>query len=174
MTNPPSAALADFETRLAAYCVVVRDGQILLALWDMRDRQADFTPRWTLPGGGVDLGEAITDGAIREVHEETGYQVRIDSLLDVSSGVIAAHKRFGSTQRPLQTVAVLYGATIIGGELSFEADGTTSEAAWFPLEAISSLTRTGRVDEALALYLAQTDEQQLISPLHGAAGTVSR
>lgn len=174
MTNPPSAALADFETRLAAYCVVVREGQILLALWDMRDRQADFTPRWTLPGGGVDLGESITDGAIREVHEETGYHVRIDSLLDVSSGVIAANKRFAAKQCPLQTVAVLYGATILGGELVFEAEGTTSEAAWFPLEEISSLTRTARVDEALALYIAHKEKQQLISPLHGETGTVSR
>lgn len=174
MTNPPSAAIADFDTRLAAYCVVVREGQLLLALWDMRDRQADFTPRWTLPGGGVDLGEAITDAAIREVHEETGYNVRIDSLLDVSSGVIAANKRFGATPRPLQTVAVLYAATIIGGGLSFETEGTTSEAAWFPLEEISALNRTDRVDEALALYLAQDGQQQPISSHQGVADTVSR
>ncbi|PQZ96002.1 NUDIX hydrolase [Arthrobacter sp. MYb227] len=174
MTNPPSAALADFETRLAAYCVVVREGQMLLALWDMRDRQADFVPRWTLPGGGVDLGESITDGAMREVTEETGYTVRIDSLLDVSSGLIPAHKRFGATQRPLQTVAVIYAATITGGELAFEAEGTTSEAAWFPIDEISTLNRTDRVDEALAMYLAYVEEHPVMAELHGISNTVAQ
>lgn len=160
MTNLPSAALRDFETRLAAYCVVIQDSKILLALWDMRDSQADFVPRWTLPGGGVEFGEEITAGAMREVTEETGYSVRIESLLDVASGVIPADKRFGDAQRPLQTVAVIYGATITGGDLAFEADGTTSEAAWFPLDQLASLNRTARVDEAVALYLAHTEQHQ--------------
>lgn len=154
MTNTPSAGLREFETRLAAYCVVVQDGHILLALWDMRDRQADFVPRWTLPGGGVELGESIEAGAVREVEEETGYTVEIGDLLGVDSGLIPAHKRFGATELPLQTVAVIYTAAVTGGDLRFETAGTTSEAAWFPLEAISSLNRTDRVDEAIALHHA--------------------
>ncbi len=156
MTNPPNAGLRDFETRLAAYCVVVRDEKILLALWDMRARQADFVPRWTLPGGGVELGESIESGAVREVEEETGYTVRIEDLLGVDSGLIPAHKRFGDTDLPMQTVAVVYTASVTGGELRFEAEGTTSQAAWFPLDAVASLNRTDRVDDAIALYRANT------------------
>ena len=154
MSNPPNTGLRDFETRLAAYCVVVRDGQILLALWDMRARQADFVPRWTLPGGGVELGESIESGAVREVREETGYTVRIGELLGVDSGLIPAHKRFGDTNLPMQTVAVVYTASVTGGELGFETGGTTSRAAWFPLDEVAALNRTDRVDDAIALYLA--------------------
>jgi 8-oxo-dGTP diphosphatase len=42
----------DYDTRLAAYAVVVDDqDRVLLALWNERE------PQWTLPGGGVDLHE---------------------------------------------------------------------------------------------------------------------
>lgn len=158
MTNPSGPALRDFETRLAAYCVVVRDGHILLALWDMRARQADFVPRWTLPGGGVELGESIEAGAVREVEEETGYTVLLGELLGVDSGLIPAHQRFGDAALPMQTVAVVYAAEVAAGELRFETEGTTSEARWFPLEDVASLNRTDRVDEALALYLSNRSD----------------
>lgn len=152
MTTPEPQVHRGFDTRLAAYCVVIRDGEILLALWDMRGRDAGFVPRWTLPGGGVELGEAIDAGAVREVEEETGYRVRIDALLSVDSGLIPAHKRYSGTAYPMQTVAVLYAASVTGGELRHEADGTTSEAAWFPLEEVAALNRVERVDAAIALY----------------------
>ena len=152
MTPPEPLAHRGFDTRLSAYCVVVRDGSILLALWDMREREAGFVPRWTLPGGGVELGEAIDAGAVREVEEETGYQVRIDSLLSVDSGLIPAHQRYSGNEYPLQTVAVLYLATVTGGRLRHEANGTTSQAAWFPLAEIPALERVGRVDAAIELY----------------------
>ncbi|GAA1872148.1 hypothetical protein GCM10009715_18760 [Paeniglutamicibacter psychrophenolicus] len=152
MTTPEPPVHPGFDTRLAAYAVVVRDGSILLALWDMRGRDPQFVPRWTLPGGGVELGEGIAAGAIREVEEETGYRVRIDELLSVDSGVIPAHKRYSGTEHPMQTVAVLYSATVTAGELRHEADGTTSQAAWFPLAEVASLNRVERVDAAIALY----------------------
>ncbi|GAA5228637.1 NUDIX hydrolase [Paeniglutamicibacter antarcticus] len=152
MTTLGPPAHRGFDTRLAAYCVVVQEDLILLALWDMRARDPGFVPRWTLPGGGVELGEQTDAAAVREVEEETGYQVRIDRLLTVDTGLIPAHKRYGATEHPLQTAAVLYAATVSGGELRFEADGTTSEAAWFPLDAIGSLNRVDRVDTAIKLY----------------------
>ena len=93
---------------------------------------------------------------MREVEEETGYTVQIDDLLGVDSGLIPAHKRFGDAALPMQTVAVVYTASVTGGELRFEADGTTSQAAWFPLDAVESLNRTDRVDAAIALYRANS------------------
>ncbi|MDO5743519.1 MAG: NUDIX domain-containing protein [Micrococcaceae bacterium] len=152
MTTPGPPADPGFDTRLAAYCVVVNEGSILLALWDMRARDPRFVPRWTLPGGGVELGEQPEIAAVREVQEETGYQVHIDTLLSVDTGLIPAHKRFGPTKHPLQTAAVLYAATVTGGDLRFEADGTTSEAAWFPLDEVGSLNRVDRIDTAIRLY----------------------
>lgn len=152
MTTPEPQVHRGFDTRLAAYCVVIREGEILLALWDMRERDAGFVPRWTLPGGGVELGEDIDAGAVREVEEETGYTVRIDALLSVDSGLIPAHRRYSGTEYPMQTVAVIYAATVTGGELRHEANGTTSQAAWFRLEDVPGLNRVDRVDAAIELH----------------------
>lgn len=158
MTSSEAVPYRGFDTRLAAYCVVVREGRILLALWDMRASAPDFSPRWTLPGGGVELGETIEDAAVREVAEETGYDVRLTGLLGVDSGHVTAELRLHNAARPLQTVAVVYRAEIVGGELAHEADGTTTQAAWFDLADVAKLERTTRVDHALGLYHANQSE----------------
>ncbi|WP_396136297.1 MULTISPECIES: NUDIX domain-containing protein [unclassified Arthrobacter] len=50
-----------FDTRPAAYAVIVRDGKILLAYWKQDGKEG-----WTLPGGGLDLAEHPVDGCMRE------------------------------------------------------------------------------------------------------------
>lgn len=151
MTRRSETTGEPFDTRLAAYALVEHESKVLLTLWDMRHRDARFTPRWSLPGGGVDLGEQATDGVIREVYEETGYRVGQLSLLDVSTGIIPAAKRYSGDGHPMQTVAVTYRARLLGGALRHEQDGSTSEAAWFTRKEILGLNRIERVDSILRL-----------------------
>ena len=73
----------DYDTRLAAYALVVDDGRVLLALWN-----EGVEPEWTLPGGGVDLDESVAETAVREVREETGYDVALGRVLGVDSFVV--------------------------------------------------------------------------------------
>ena len=49
----------------------------------------------------------------------------------------------------LKSVRVVYAATVTGGELAREVDGTTDEARWIPLADVPSLTRVSLVDVAL-------------------------
>jgi 8-oxo-dGTP diphosphatase len=46
-------------------------------------------------------------------------------------------------------VRVVFAATVIGGELTHEVDGTTDEARWFDLAEVADLPRVSLVDVAL-------------------------
>jgi 8-oxo-dGTP diphosphatase len=140
----------DYDTRLAAYAVIV-DGssRVLLALWNEADE-----PKWTLPGGGVELHESVEDGAVREVKEETGYDVALTGLLGVHSYVVPPGRRLMRTRRPMRPVRVVFSASVLGGELTKEIGGTTDEARWFPLAEVAALPQVGLVEIALEMWRA--------------------
>jgi 8-oxo-dGTP diphosphatase len=59
--------------------VVFRGADVLL----IKRGKAPFKGQWSIPGGGLDYGEAVRDGLLREIREETGVEVNILGLLDV-------------------------------------------------------------------------------------------
>jgi len=126
------------RTRLAAYAWCESDGAVLLS------RIAPDYPdpgRWTLPGGGLDFGEDPPDGARREVEEETGFVVRLDGLAGIRSEVL--EPAFTVSGHRIQSIQILYRATVVAGSLRFEVDGSTDIAAWVPF---AELDRTPLVD----------------------------
>ncbi len=134
--------------RVAAYAVIVDDDQrILLSHWIEGRR-----PAWTMPGGGLEPGEDPERAVKREVREETGYRAQVGELLGIHSRVIPPGRRIpdGATE-PLHTLRIVYRATIVGGRLRNEIDGSTDRADWFPLATVRSLQRVRLVDIALRL-----------------------
>ena len=60
--------------RVSGYAILRSDkGNILLVRpsWDVS--------KWQLPGGAIEIGELISEGIIRECHEETGYTIEVDA-----------------------------------------------------------------------------------------------
>ena len=138
----------DYDTRLAAYAVIVDEReQVLLALWNEGER-----PQWTLPGGGVELHETPEQGAIRELLEETGYDVEVGRVLGVDSHVIPVEERIRGEDRPLRSLRIVFEARIVAGELTHEQDGTTDEARWIPLDEVAGLHRVPLIDTALGFW----------------------
>ncbi|MBN9183107.1 NUDIX hydrolase [Microbacterium sp.] len=136
------------DMRVAAYAVIVDDDQrILLSHWIEGRR-----PAWTMPGGGLEPGEDPERAVKREVREETGYRAQVGELLGIHSRVIPPGRRIpdGATE-PLHTLRIVYRATIVGGRLRNEIDGSTDRADWFPLATVRSLQRVRLVDIALRL-----------------------
>lgn len=133
--------------RVAAYAVVTDDGgRILLARWIEGRRVA-----WTMPGGGLEPGESPEDAVRRELREETGYTVKVGELLGIHSRVIPASQRVTTSDQPLHTLRIVYRATVSGGKLRFETEGSTDRAEWFTLASVSDLQRVKLVDIALRM-----------------------
>ena len=59
------------EPRIGVGCIVLRGDEILM----VREKG-----RWSLPKGGLDAGELVQQGAIRETYEETGLHVELREL----------------------------------------------------------------------------------------------
>ncbi|RUQ06073.1 MULTISPECIES: NUDIX hydrolase [unclassified Microbacterium] len=135
------------DLRVAAYGVVTDEGgRLLLARWTEGRRVA-----WTLPGGGLEPGEAPEDAVRRELREETGYTVRVGQLLGIHSRVIPAGRRVQKSSDPLHTLRIVYRAEVTGGKLRWETEGSTDRAEWFALSAVAGLQRVRLVDIALRM-----------------------
>lgn len=135
------------DLRVAAYAVVTDDDdRLLLARWTEGRRVA-----WTMPGGGIEPGESPEDAVRRELREETGYTVKVGELLGIHSRVIPATRRVRKADDPLHTLRIVYRAEVTGGKLTFETEGSTDMAEWFPLTSVAALQRVKLVDIALRM-----------------------
>ena len=67
--------------------ILERDGKILLGMRHPDPEKADSAFRssgeWCLPGGKLDFGETLEEGAIREVKEETGILIKNPHVISV-------------------------------------------------------------------------------------------
>lgn len=135
------------DMRVAAYAVVTDDdGRLLLARWIEGRRVA-----WTMPGGGLEPGEDPQAAVRRELREETGYSVKVGELLGIHSRVIPASQRVNDSDQPLHTLRIVYRASVSGGRLRYETDGSTDMAAWFTLASVAELQRVKLVDISLRM-----------------------
>ena len=59
--------------------VVIEDGRALL----IRRGHPPLEGEWSIPGGTLEVGEALLDAVQRELAEETGIEVRVGDLIEV-------------------------------------------------------------------------------------------
>lgn len=147
----------DYDTRVGAYAVIVRDEHVLLSRWAPDPTQLHYRPglgpSWTLPGGGLEAGEPPEAAAVREVLEETGYVVELARILGTDSVYIGAEDRLpGHPRRPLHSLRIVYEGRVVDGELRVEVGGSTDAVRWFPLEHVESLQRVSLVDAGIRLW----------------------
>lgn len=133
------------DLRVGAYAVVHDGRGVLLAHW-----QEDSHGGWTLPGGGMEPGEHPEETVVREVLEETGFEVRVEAILGLGSIIVAAADRFSGSGFDLQALRVYYRCSVVGGELAVERGGTTDDVRWFTLAEIAMLDRVAIIDDGLA------------------------
>jgi ADP-ribose pyrophosphatase YjhB (NUDIX family) len=132
--------------RVAAYGLCLQDERVLLARYLSPD---SAVRHWTLPGGEIEHGEDPYDAVVREVAEETGYQVQVDELLGLNSRTRQVKWAPGAV---FQAVGIFYRVRITGGQLRNEVGGSTDLAAWMPVGGVPQLERAVILDVGLQLH----------------------
>ncbi|MDN5793986.1 MAG: DUF952 domain-containing protein [Brevibacterium aurantiacum] len=164
------------DVREAAYAVVTDGpGRVLLA----RLRGGSDHGRWTLPGGGLDRDESPEDAVVREVREETGYEVRLVRKLGVDILIIPSRERVSAGDGPLAGVRHIYQALVTGGALRHEMNGSTDLAAWHGTDERAVLSSVELVNIALRMSMPIPQDirgpsAQHFSPTSGIAAIASK
>lgn len=83
--------------------------------------------RWEMPAGKVEFGELPNETAAREVLEETGYVVNIDSRRTSVKAMI-----WEAVERDTHTILIAFRASVVGGERKVQG-GNVSDVRWWPI-----------------------------------------
>lgn len=98
-----------------AASAIVRDQDGAILLQQRRDNDL-----WALPGGAMEPGESIQDTAVREVGEETGFQVRLTGLIGIYSD--PRHVIAYDDGEVRQEFNVCFAAIITGGKAAVSGE----------------------------------------------------
>lgn len=104
--------------------------------------------RWTLPGGGLDLGERPEVGVLRELEEESGLTGTVLRLIGVDSLHMPPQPW---RAEPVHAIRILYEVAVTGGHPRNEIDGSTDNCDWFTPEQLIELPLVELVEVTLAL-----------------------
>jgi 8-oxo-dGTP pyrophosphatase MutT (NUDIX family) len=142
--NAKQVLVNELKLRPAVYGIIIKDNEVLL------------TPSWDgfdFPGGGIELGETNDEALRREMKEETGYEVELKELLQISSSFFIGklHGKF------YHGILFYYVCKITAGELTdkylLEYEKVYSgKAQWLPLSELDRIKfRTYHSIDPLAL-----------------------
>jgi ADP-ribose pyrophosphatase len=109
--------------------VVLREGQVLLVL---RGREP-AKGIWGIPGGLLELGETLAEGARREVLEECNVKIQVGPVV----GVFEPMQRDPDGRLRYHYVVVDLLAQYLGGELRAADDA--DDARWVPVDHLEEL-----------------------------------
>jgi 8-oxo-dGTP diphosphatase len=124
---------------LAVSAAVIRNGKVLI----VRRARPPANGVYTLPGGGVEVGENLMEAVTREVLEETGLTVAPVALAGYREAIV----RDGEGRVERHFVILPFAARWIAGEPLLNDE--LSEAMWLRSEELTGLTTTQGLAEII-------------------------
>jgi 8-oxo-dGTP pyrophosphatase MutT (NUDIX family) len=127
--NDPAAPKPNSLVPAAGVLAVDDAGRLLL------QKRRD-TGQWAIPMGKQELGETVTQCAVRETEEETGVAVEVTGLLGIYSdpGHVVLYTSDGETRQEYEVI--LLGRPVSGEP---RANDEASAAAWFTVAELDGL-----------------------------------
>ena len=109
--------------------IIVDDARVAM----VKRGQAPLLGEWSIPGGMLELGETLRQGAEREAREETGLVVRATELLGVFDRVVLDDAK----QCQYHYVLIDFLCERVSGDL--HAAGDAADARWFTEDEVGKL-----------------------------------
>lgn len=107
---------------------ILREGKVFLV------REDADAGRWTLPGGWADVNDSPSEATIREVLEESGYEVEVKRLLAVYDRERQKH----SPPYPYHIYKIFFECEITGG--APRPNRESSECGFFGMDQLPELS----------------------------------
>jgi len=99
--------------------------------------QAPLQGEWSIPGGLLEVGETLRQGAEREALEETGLAAKATEMLGVFERLVPDDDK----RTRYHYILIDFLCEVGAGEL--KASGDAADARWFSPEELSSLPLPG-------------------------------
>ena len=133
---------------LAVSAAIVRDGKVLV----VRRARKPALNLYTFPGGGVEIGETLSEAVTREVREETGLAVEPVALAGEREVIVRDAQ--GKVERHF--VILCFAARWLAGEpvLNEELD----DARWLDPADLEDLRTTEGLADIVAAAMARLGE----------------
>jgi ADP-ribose pyrophosphatase YjhB (NUDIX family) len=130
---------------LAVSAAIIRDGKVLIVRRSPRPPAAGL---YTLPGGGVEVGETLTEAVVREVREETALTIEPVALAGYREAI--GKDSDGRIRRHF--VILPFAARWIAGEPVLNEE--LSEAHWLQPAEVTALNTTEGLTEIITSAMA--------------------
>jgi ADP-ribose pyrophosphatase YjhB (NUDIX family) len=125
---------------LAVSAAIFREGRVLI----VRRARPPANGLYTLPGGGVELGETLEEAVVREVREETGLTIAPIALAGYRQAI--ARDDVGRVERHF--VILPFAARWVSGEIALNEE--LAEAHWLSPAELPGLTATEGLSQIVA------------------------
>jgi len=114
--------------------------------------QAPLQGEWSIPGGLLEVGETLRQGAEREALEETGLATKATELLGVFERLVPDDDK----RTRYHYILIDFLCEVVAGEL--KASGDAADARWFSPEELSCLPLPGDIAAVIRLAFEKVNQ----------------
>lgn len=107
-------------------CIKSKNNELLM----VQEAGKDIKGLLNFPMGKLDEGETIFEGAIREVKEETGFDVKLTSILSIQNYV---------SEKGGNLIKITFNADIVSGKIEFDKN-EIMDVRWIAINELERMT----------------------------------